>query len=204
MAKKQLLAVGPPPLTTDAADASIDLIDFMAAKVRGVDLIDVTPVVREAWRYRLATYWPVLDEAARWWCVNTPRMLEYFQTHWDEMGYGEQNQVKQIWAAQLPSLLPAVEATLEVAASSSPGGQQQYATGRGGRSYSQRADDVNSLLSQIHQRQHEDEENAFNEGGTDLQLLVKKHHENVNSTMLTNFAQMRYEAMMNTARAFKY
>jgi len=32
-----LISRGPPPLTEGAADAALDLIDFMAAAVRGVD-----------------------------------------------------------------------------------------------------------------------------------------------------------------------
>ena len=48
MPDAMLLSPGPPPLSLLAADCAIDLIDFMAATVRGVDLLDVTPAVREA------------------------------------------------------------------------------------------------------------------------------------------------------------
>jgi hypothetical protein len=36
------------------------VIDFMAAAVRGVDTIDVTPAVRSKWHDHLAVYYPML------------------------------------------------------------------------------------------------------------------------------------------------
>src|SRR4029453_3130397 len=51
-----ILSYGPPPLTVEAADAGLDMIDFIAAAVRGVDLIDVTDLVRPRWRTQPA-YW---------------------------------------------------------------------------------------------------------------------------------------------------
>ena len=61
-----LIAMGPPPLTQYAADCALDVIDFMAAVVRGVDLIDVTPTMREAWRSHLAVYYPMLASVDRY------------------------------------------------------------------------------------------------------------------------------------------
>jgi hypothetical protein len=51
-----ILAYGPPPLTQQTADASLDTIDFIAAAVRGYDAIDVTNVLRPLWRAHLAYY----------------------------------------------------------------------------------------------------------------------------------------------------
>ncbi|HYN05843.1 MAG TPA: hypothetical protein VES67_00495 [Vicinamibacterales bacterium] len=35
--QQTILSYGPPPLTVEAADAGLDMIDFIAAAVRGVD-----------------------------------------------------------------------------------------------------------------------------------------------------------------------
>ena len=53
----QILAYGPPPLTASAADAALDTIDFIAAAVRGIDTIDVTPTMRALWRQHLARWY---------------------------------------------------------------------------------------------------------------------------------------------------
>jgi hypothetical protein len=80
-----LLAVGPPPLTVEAADCSIDVIDFMAAAVRGVDLIDVTPAVRDAWRSYLAAHYPILNPIDRYWFATAPSMLASLRTCWPQL-----------------------------------------------------------------------------------------------------------------------
>jgi hypothetical protein len=80
-----LLAIGSPPFTVEAADCSIDVIDFMAAAVRGVDLIDVTPAVREAWRSYLAAYYPILNPIDRYWFATAPSMLASLRTCWPQL-----------------------------------------------------------------------------------------------------------------------
>jgi len=80
-----LIAVGPPPLMQYAADCALDVIDFMAAVVRGVDLIDVTPTMREAWRTHLAAYYPMLAPVNRYWFASAPFTLLNIQTTWQQL-----------------------------------------------------------------------------------------------------------------------
>ena len=68
----QLLAEGPPPLTSDAADAALDAIDLIAATIRGIDSINVTPSIRTLWRQHLAVSYPYLIPPVRAWFANAP------------------------------------------------------------------------------------------------------------------------------------
>jgi hypothetical protein len=76
------ISAGPPPLTEGAADAALDVIDFMAAAVRGVDTIDVTPAVRIKWHEHLGAYYPMLNPVDRVWFANAPFTLAAIQTGW--------------------------------------------------------------------------------------------------------------------------
>jgi len=108
-----LLAAGPPPLTTAAADAALDVIDFMAAQVRGVDEIDVTPAVREAWRAHLASYYPLLAPVDRFWFANAPFTLAAIQTGWPQLNAQQQGMYKQAWSMSLPAMLQLVDPVLQ-------------------------------------------------------------------------------------------
>ncbi|HVD50017.1 MAG TPA: hypothetical protein VNB50_08375 [Gaiellaceae bacterium] len=108
-----LLAAGPPPLTEAAADAAIEVIDFMAAQVRGVDEIDVTPAVRQAWRAHLASYYPYLAPVDRFWFANAPFTLAAIQTGWAQLDPQQQGMYKQAWAMSLPAMLQLVDPVLQ-------------------------------------------------------------------------------------------
>lgn len=108
-----LLAAGPPPLTAAAADAALDVIDFMAAQVRGVDEIDVTPAVREAWRVHLASYYPLLAPVDRFWFANAPFTLAAIQTGWAQLSDQQQGMYRQAWAMSLPAMLQLVDPVLQ-------------------------------------------------------------------------------------------
>ena len=66
---------GPTPVTQDAADAALDVIDFIAAAVRGYDAIDVTSIVRPIWRSHLAYWYPQLPPPTQLWFANAPHLL---------------------------------------------------------------------------------------------------------------------------------
>ena len=76
------ISAGPPPLAEGAADAALDVTDFMAAAVRGVDTIDVTPAVRIKWHEHLGAYYPMLNPVDRVWFANAPFTLAAIQTGW--------------------------------------------------------------------------------------------------------------------------
>ena len=65
MMQDTLISPGPPPLMLSAADSALDLIDFIATAVRGVDTIDVTPAMREAWRSHLRRVLPDAGSAGQ-------------------------------------------------------------------------------------------------------------------------------------------
>ena len=100
-----ILSPGPPPLTEDAADAALDVIDFIAAMVRGVDLIDVTPSVRQLWRAHLAAWFPQLPPWTRGWYANATFLLSTIRMQWPLLNPIQQGMMAQQWATELPSML---------------------------------------------------------------------------------------------------
>ena len=107
-----LIAVGPPPLTQDAADCALDVIDFMAAVVRGVDLIDVTPTMREAWRSYLAVYYPMLAPVDRYWYASAPYTLGNIQASWPQLPEPMREMYRQSWALTMPGMLQFIDPVL--------------------------------------------------------------------------------------------
>src|SRR3954451_9780841 len=65
-----VLHPGPPPLTQKGCQAAIDVIDLVAAEVRGVDLIDVTPNVRRLWQEHVVVHYPRLGPDGRGFLAN--------------------------------------------------------------------------------------------------------------------------------------
>ena len=108
----EILAVGPPPLTVDAADAALDAIDMIAAIVRGVDSIDVTNTVRPLWRQHLAAWYPHLPPVTRAWYANAPAMLARLRSQWPLLQPAQQAMVVQQWAVELPQMLWMLEPVL--------------------------------------------------------------------------------------------
>jgi hypothetical protein len=111
----EVLAFGPPALTQYAADCAIDVIDFMAAVVRGVDLIDVTPEMRRLWRNYLAQYYPMLAPADRFWFANAPATLAQINATWPQMPQFTREMWRQNWAISLPAVLQFIEPVLQTA-----------------------------------------------------------------------------------------
>ena len=112
---EQVLAFGPPPLTQYAADCALGVIDFMAAVVRGVDLIDVTEEMRQIWRNYLAQYYPMLAPADRMWFANAPATLAQINANWPLMPDYTREMWCQTWAVSLPAILQFVEPVLQAA-----------------------------------------------------------------------------------------
>jgi hypothetical protein len=107
-----ILALGPPPLTEDAADAALDAIDFIAAAVRGVDVIDVTPTVRALWRQHLADWYGQLDMWTRGWYANAPFLVATIRTQWPVLNPLQRAATVQQWSVQLPAMLWMLEPVL--------------------------------------------------------------------------------------------
>jgi hypothetical protein len=100
-----LLADGPPPLSTQAADAALDAIDFIAAAVRGVDVIDVTDILRPLWRTHLAAWYPHLPPPTREWYANAPLILATLRAQWPLLDPWRRAALLQQWSFELPQML---------------------------------------------------------------------------------------------------
>jgi len=110
-----VLSYGPPILTLVAADCALDLIDFMAAVVRGVDLIEVTEEMRQIWRNYLSTYYPMLAPADRYWFANAPAALANVNMMWPQLPDFTRQMWQSTWAASLPAMLQFIEPVLRAA-----------------------------------------------------------------------------------------
>jgi hypothetical protein len=110
--RQTILDYGPPPLTTEAADAALDAIDFIAAAVRGFDAIDVTNAVRPLWRAHLASLYSQLPPETRQWYVNAPLLLVELSTQWPLLNPWQRASILQQWAFDLPQMLWMVEPVL--------------------------------------------------------------------------------------------
>jgi len=107
-----ILDYGPPPLTEEAADTALDLIDFIAAQVRGVDLIDVTPTVRPLWRQHLANLFQQLPPWTRNWYASAPLLMATIRAQWLLLDPMQRNAVLQQWANELPAMFWMLEPVL--------------------------------------------------------------------------------------------
>ena len=191
-----LIAVGPPPLTEVAADCSIDVIDFMAAAVRGIDAIDVTPAMRQAWRAHLAAYYPMLAPVDRFWFANAPATLAAIQAGWQQLPEPQRALYRQTWAMALPALLQfagpvlngAASAPQPVAASPQPGPVRDTFV----------HDLINTLVSAGGRELERQATNVVSE----LVGQPTAYNEQVNNQMLINMSNMGYTSTVDLMNAY--
>ena len=107
-----ILVAGWPPLTMGAADAALDAIDFIAAAVRGVDLIDVTDTVRAIWRRHLASWYPQLPPVTREWYAKAETINLSLRTQWPLLNPMQRAMLLQQWSMELPQMLWLLEPVL--------------------------------------------------------------------------------------------
>jgi hypothetical protein len=113
--QETILHYGPPPLTEQAADAALDVIDFIAAAVRGYDAIDVTNVVRPLWRTQLAAWYLHLPFVTRQWYANAPLTLATFHAQWPLLDPVQRDMILRQWSFDLPHMLMMLDPVLEEA-----------------------------------------------------------------------------------------
>jgi len=110
-----LVTSGGQRLTQMQADCALELIDFMAAAARGVDLIQVDEPMRQNWRAYLVNLYPRLPQQDRTFLANAPMMFYNVNVTWPRLTPAAQNKYRQSWAAVLPPVLefiqPVVAAT---------------------------------------------------------------------------------------------
>lgn len=200
----KVIAEGPPPLTRQAAEASIDLIDFMAAVVRGIDEIDVTPDVRKRWVSHLTTYYSMLTPMDRFWFASADTTLANLQASWDQSPPQQQEMARQAWAQPVAAVLqfasPVIGTTSAPApnAFSAPAQSSPPSNGLGSSA------PMSDLMGRVLAEQKASEEDAFQQGGESLRQQVELGNQATNMQMLTNIAQMRHEAQMAVAKNFRY
>jgi hypothetical protein len=110
--KPHILCDGPPPLTTESADAALEMIHFIAAAVRGFDAIDVTNAVRPLWRAHLASCYSHLPIETKYWYVNAPAMLAQIMANWPYLDPWTRSALLQQWNMELPNMLWMLEPVL--------------------------------------------------------------------------------------------
>jgi hypothetical protein len=191
----------PPPLTAEAADSALELIDIMAAVVRGVDLIDVTPQVRYEWRAFLGECYPDLQPPTRWWFANAPMMLQAVREGWQTWPPVVREQIRQSWAAALPGILSFVSPVVPTGqpgygyAGSAPFHSPAYASPAPSFNDGESVADISARILQ-QQRQAEEEARGRSD---DEYRQIKLYHGSLNAQTLTNMAKMRFDSMMAIA-----
>jgi hypothetical protein len=210
---ESLVAAGPPPLTVEAADCALDVIDFIAAAVRGVDSSDITPAVRDAWRSYLASYYPLLERPDRYWFVTAPWTLATIRAAWPEMPEKERNLYRREWAEALPGMLQFIDPALYRAGLAQAGSvsfgaravesMQTYFLAQPEYPASSGHDSISDLVTQIHARQKQAEIEAL-EKGLEAHLQMKLLNDATNAAMLSNMSQMRYRTSMAIIRNIKH
>ena len=115
-------------LTQMQADCALELIDFMAAAARGVDLIQVDEPMRQIWRMYLANVYPKLPDGDRTFLAKAPLMFYNVNVTWPRLTPAAQNQYRRAWATVLP---PVLEFIQPVVAAARPLSSSQMAHGQG-------------------------------------------------------------------------
>jgi hypothetical protein len=199
-----VISQGPPPLTEEAADCAIDMIDFMAAVVRGVDTIDVTPAVRQAWRAHLITYYPMLNPADRYFFATAQYALSALQATWPQLGDYQRDMYRSNWASMLPAILqfaaPVVgDGTQAPAAYPSQSAPSPYGTAPYPSYNASEGASAGDYVNQILAQQDADMRQAQAQG-PEAAAALQRDQDSRNAQMLSDMANMRYQSQMQVAQ----
>jgi hypothetical protein len=187
----QIIAPGPPPLTDEAADRSLDLIDFMAAVVRGVDTIDVTPELRDRWRLHLVANYRRLSPTQRAWYATADTAFAALATSWSSLPDERRNTNRTNWSLTLPSVLQFAEPVL--------GGTPASAAQPPPMPTAKRSS-VADLITTMQEGQQQHAQEVYDlagggEAGLAAKAKVQAEYEALNMSMLTEMTRLRIEAM---------
>jgi len=216
MMQDAVISPGPPPLTISAADGAIDLIDFMAAAVRGVDTIDVTPAMRESWRAYLAQYYPMLPPPDRMWFANASLMLTQIHQGWAQLSEQQRTATVQAWSMILPAILQFAAPVLGQGAAAQPGmmmpgmpaaAPQAYPAAAPAYAPQAQGDDWSGKsaaeLVQIMNAEADKRVAEAAKRSPEAAAEQQAFNEQLALTMLTNMASMRNQALMAVANNFR-
>src|SRR5882762_4156600 len=110
-----LVISGGQQLTQLQADCALELVDFMAAAVRGVDLIQVNEPMRQIWRMYLANRYPMLPPEDRDFLAKAPAMFYNVNVMWPQLTPGAQNVYRQAWGTALQPMLQFIQPVVTAA-----------------------------------------------------------------------------------------
>ena len=110
-----LIVSGGQALTQIQADCALELIDFMAAAVRGVDLIQVDDPMRQIWRTYLVNLYPRLPAGDREFLANAPSVFYNVNVMWPQLTPAGQNSCRQAWGAAMPQVLQFIQPVVTAA-----------------------------------------------------------------------------------------
>ncbi|GAA1947740.1 hypothetical protein [Microbacterium deminutum] len=108
-----LLSPGPPPLTDDAAQAVLDLVDLTAATARGVDTIDITDPVRAIWLQQVTFAYPYLAPPVRVWMASAPETLRTVTWQLSQLSPPDRAALGASWTPDLPWMLQLIAPALQ-------------------------------------------------------------------------------------------
>ncbi len=100
-----VIAVGPPALTRQAADSALDFIAFTASEVRHVKNMEIDQAMRDKWATYLAVRYPMLAPADRMWFASAPDTMAALRADWPRIGWVNRMTVRQHWAEAMPGIL---------------------------------------------------------------------------------------------------
>lgn len=217
--RSQVLHPGPPPLTVQAAQAAIDVIDFMAATVRGVDLIDVTPEVRRRWQTYVASHYEMLPITDRQFLAAGDAMLATLKANWPRLAPQERELYRQQWSVTIGAALQFIQPVLDDPSAAAPQygaagavGAYGSAPAAGGYSYAS-GDPMSSYITQIisgndtkERQMYQDVLSQTGDKGQAAAMAQQVQSQNQAQyvQMLSNLSQMTYQSQMAVAKNFKY
>ena len=194
----KVLHPGPPPLTEDAVQAAIDVIDFMAAEVRGVDLIDVTPQVRRLWQQHVVAHYPQTGPDGRQFLASGDQMLAAIRANWPRMSEPQRQFFRQQWGQQLSGFLQFLQPVLDA----SSGGVTPPAYAANGSGYTGAA--PSDYIGQVLAAQQAAEQEAYRTRGPLAAQQVAGENQAIINQVLSNMSAMNYKTSMAIANNMKY
>lgn len=100
-----VIAVGPPVLTRQAADSALDFVAFTVSEVRHVKGMEIDQAMRDKWATYLAVRYPMLAPADRAWFASAPETMATLRADWPRIGWVNRMTVRQRWAEAMPGIL---------------------------------------------------------------------------------------------------
>ena len=118
------IAEGQPPLTRQTADASMELLLFIASQVAGIEATSPTPQQKDQYVAKLAETYPKLDANAREELSQVPMTWAALRVAWSEASEADKQKLREQWSsrAEVKQVAEGLKKMREQTASAAPGG----------------------------------------------------------------------------------